>query len=277
MDDEDRNIIMADMEGAYQSTQPATIPNLQQTVNMYFTLMIQIILTDPWISTPQVLNTLVEMGWTGSRHHILRCFGGWQTFSQTIARMEQIRAGAINGRMRGLPVTTSAPPEGQLGRQIPEPDGFIAWWAPQPERAGPPFLFRIAHAGMGELHRYPHSGVYATENSEDDITDPENRPENMKTSLCATPAGQVLYYRRRQQNTNVRPVKKRYACVFPSYPFLPFCFSPSHTRANHLRVRRNLRMEWTHRQHYKINKIETPLPLLSGNCKKQALESNLWM
>ena len=81
--------------------------------------------------------------------------------------------------MSDLPVTTRVPPEGQLGRQIPEPDGFIAWWAPHLEGSDPPFLFRITRAGVGELHRYPHTGVYTAENSEEEFTDSEYHPDNM--------------------------------------------------------------------------------------------------
>ena len=47
MEEEDRNIIMADMEGSYQPVQQVAIPSLQLTINMYVTLMIEIILTDP--------------------------------------------------------------------------------------------------------------------------------------------------------------------------------------------------------------------------------------
>ena len=67
-----------------------------------------------------------------------------------------------------LPIATRFSTEEQFGTVIPEPDGFIAWWAPQVEEDGPPFLFSINRAEKGLLRRYPHMGIYAAENTEDE-------------------------------------------------------------------------------------------------------------
>ena len=174
MEEEDRNIIMADMQGWWQGTQSSMGARDQEEVNIYVTMVLQLILMDPWISTPQVLAGLVEVDWTGSEEGILRCFGGWQTFVQTIDRMETLRAGVINGGMMNLPITTAPPAEGTFGARAPEPDGFIAWWAPQREGGGPPFLFRIMRAGVGVLHRYPHQGIYTADNSEEEMTESDS-------------------------------------------------------------------------------------------------------
>ena len=178
MDEEDRNILMADTEGSWQGTQLSVETRGQEMVNIYVAMALQPILMDPWISTPQILAGLVELNWTGSEARILSCFGGWRIFVQTIDRMETLRAGVLNERVRDFPITTAPPAEAAFGVWIPEPDGFIAWWAPQLERGGPPFLFRIARAGEGMIHRYPHRGAYTVDNSEEDLTDIETHSGN---------------------------------------------------------------------------------------------------
>ena len=171
MEDEDRNIIMADMEGLWLGAQPLASARDQGTVNIYVTMALQLILMNPWISTPQILAGLVEVDWAGSETGILRYFGGWRIFAQTIDRMETLRAGVINERMMDFPITTAPLAEGAFGMRPPEPDGSITWRAPQLERGGPPFLFRIVRAGEGVLHRYPHQGTYSADNSGEEMTD----------------------------------------------------------------------------------------------------------
>ena len=171
MDDEDRNIIMADMEGLWLDAQSPVSTRDQETVNIYVTMALQLILMNPWISAPQILAGLVSVDWAGSETGILRYFGGWQIFAQTIDRMETLRAGVINERMMDFPITTAPLAEGAFGTRPPEPDGFITWWAPQLEGGGPPFLFRIVRAGEGVLHRYPHQGIYTVDNSDEEMTD----------------------------------------------------------------------------------------------------------
>ena len=171
MDEEDRNIIKADMEGFWQGAQTSEINRDQEMVNIYVTMILQLILMNPWISTPQLLASLVSVDWTGSETDILRHFGGWQIFVQTINRMETLRAGVINERMTNFPIATAPLDEGTFGMRPPEPDGFINWWAPQLEGGGPPFLFRIVRAGVGVLHRYPHQDTYTVDNSDEEMTD----------------------------------------------------------------------------------------------------------
>ena len=176
MNEEDRAIIMAEMGGSWQENQTTESSNNQETVNIYVTMILQLILTNPWISTPQILAQLVGLNWMGSETHILNRFGGWRTFARTIDRMETLRAGVLNERMNGFPITTAPLMDGTFGAWIPEPDGFIAWWAPQIEGGGPPFLFKIVRAGDGAIHRYPHQGTYTADNSEEEPSDVETYP-----------------------------------------------------------------------------------------------------
>ena len=173
MNEEDRNIIMADMEGLWQGNQPSETTRDQEMVNIYVTMILQLILMDPWISTSQILAELAELSWTGSEARILSCLGGWRIFVQTIERMETLRTGVLNERVMNFPITTTPPVEGAFGARIPEPDGFIAWWAPQLEGEGPPFMFRIVRAEEGVINRYPHCGSYTVDYSEEDLTDIE--------------------------------------------------------------------------------------------------------
>ena len=178
MDEEDRNIIMADIEGTWYEPSSRPGRNNQERVNIYVTMILQLIFINPNISTMQILDTLSRSPRTESREQILRRFGGWPIFADTIGRMGPLRVGVINERPMGFPVTTRVPEGPGFGETLPDPDGYIAWWAPQTGGGVPPFLFRIRETEAHHLCRYPHQGVYTDTNSEEDSNETETHTED---------------------------------------------------------------------------------------------------
>ena len=160
------DIIMADLEDAWSAGPRSETSALQELVNIYVTIALQLILTDPWISAPQILFRISTLGWAGSREQILRRFGGWGVFSRTIQRMETLRAGAVNDRLMDFPIAAIPLTVSGFGDQLPDIDGYIAWWAPQMEDQDHPFTFSISRARGGVLHRYPHENTDTEESSD---------------------------------------------------------------------------------------------------------------
>ena len=159
---------MADIEGRWYDNIPQQQPerNDQERVNIYTTLIIQLILTNPCISAVQIIDNLSHSPQMESRSQIMRLFRGWNIFVKTIKRMEPLRTAITTGGINKLPVTTRAPVEGEVGETMPEPDGFISWWAPQVDTNLPPFLFSMVQPDEDRLRRYPHQGVYTDDESE---------------------------------------------------------------------------------------------------------------
>ena len=156
MEDEDRWIIMADMQGEWFPEQNSEDPDPQDKVNTYVSMILQLILTNPYISISTILLELVSTDWAGSREQILECFGGWNAFCLTIERMEPLRAAAVNDRLTDFPITTHPLEEHEHLEEPPAIDGHIAWWAPQIGEHAQPFLFSIHRHGGGVLCRFPN-------------------------------------------------------------------------------------------------------------------------
>ena len=169
MNEEDRNIIMADIEGRWYETSPQTGRNDQESVNIYTTLIIQLIVINPYISAAQLLDNISHIPQAGPRSRILRLFGGWDVFVNTVRRMEPLRAGIATGNINNLPITTRAPEHDGMNEALPNPDGHIAWWAPQVGMNAPPFLFRMIQNDDETLRRYPHQGIYTNDHSEESL------------------------------------------------------------------------------------------------------------
>ena len=155
MDEEDRMIILADMQGQWTSDWPSDGMVTQNLVNTYVTMSLQLILTNPYITAKRILYEISSIKSAGPRDQILDIFGGWDVFDLTIHRMEPLRTAAVNKRLKDFPVTTSPLEENGLSEEPPETDGHIAWWAPQVGGPSQPFLFSIRQSGEGMLHRYP--------------------------------------------------------------------------------------------------------------------------
>ena len=178
MNEEGRNIIMADIQGMWYDFTPQPRRNDQEQINIYVTSIIQFIIINPCISAVQILDNLSQIPQVGSRSQILRLFGGWRTFASTIGRMELLRTGIATGRLNNFPVTTRAPEEGEAGGALPVPDGHISWWAPQVGTNTPPFLFRMVQTEGDSLHRYPHWGTYTDDNSEENLNETDSQSED---------------------------------------------------------------------------------------------------
>ena len=149
----------------------------QGIVNMYVTMMLQLIQMDPCMAIPCILEHLATTGPFGTRAEVLEMFGGWKVFCRTAQRMEVVRGKAVSRELRSLPMTTQALEDEQFGYTIPETDGFIAWWAPQIGEGAPPFMFSIRVKEGEGLHRYPHMGAYTDEHATDDEEEPGKEEE----------------------------------------------------------------------------------------------------
>ena len=168
MEEEDRMIIMADMQGQWVDEWPPDVMSTQDWVNTYVTVTLQLILNNPYMTANHILCEISSTTWAGPSDQILECFGGWDIFNHTIQRMEPLRAAVVNERLTDFPVTTCPVGENGLGNGPPEPDGHIAWWAPQTDGQSRPFLFSIHQAGEGVLCRYPAAEEVAGNNQPDE-------------------------------------------------------------------------------------------------------------
>ena len=139
----------------------------QGIINMYVTMMLQLLQLDPYMAIRYILEQLATTGPFFTQTEILEEFGGWTVFRRTLQRMEVVRARVVNDNLTSLPMTTDAPADEPFGLTIPETDGFIAWWAPQVEDGAPPFLFSVRIPEGEELRRYPHMGAYTDEHASD--------------------------------------------------------------------------------------------------------------
>ena len=152
----------------------------QGIVNMYVTMMLQLIQLDPCLPIPDILERLPTTGPFDTKEEILEEFGGWEIFRRTLQRMEVVRGRAMNGKLRTLPMTTNMPEDEPFGYTIPETDGFIAWWAPQMVEGASPFLFSIRPREEDGLCRYPHMGAYTDEY----VSDEDNEPGGEQKEEC---------------------------------------------------------------------------------------------
>ena len=171
MEEEDRMIIMADMHGQWVEEWPPNVMSTQDWVNIYVTVTLQLIISNPYMTATHILSEISSTTWAGSTEQILGCFGGWDIFNRTIQRMEPLRAAAANERLTNFPVTTRPMGANGIGNKPPEPDGHIAWWAPQSDGRSRPFLFSIHQSGEGVLCRYPAAEEVAGNNRHNEASD----------------------------------------------------------------------------------------------------------
>ena len=165
MEEEDRMIILADMQGQWTSEWPSDGMETQNLVNTYVTMSLQLILTNPYITAKRILYEISSITWAGPCDQILDIFGGWGVFDLTIHRMESLRTAAVNKRLKDFPVTTSPLGENGLSEEPPQTDGHIAWWAPQVGGHSQPFLFSIRQWVEGMLRRCPAEKEIEEDNS----------------------------------------------------------------------------------------------------------------
>ena len=129
----------------------------QDGINLCVTVMLQMIIRDPWITVDEILNYLLWIGPHGNTRNLMRMFGGRWTFQQTLERLDIVRQATIQNRLHELPITVE-----RFDGTFPEIPGNIQLWAPQVSEEDHPF----SHAPPGDsmewepLNRYPHEGVY---------------------------------------------------------------------------------------------------------------------
>ena len=180
MEEKDRMIIMADMQGQWVEEWPPNVMSTQDWVNIYVTVTLQLIINNPYMTATRILCEISSTTWAGSSDQILECFGGWDIFNRTIQRMEPLRAAAANERLTNSPVTTCPMGANGIGNKPPEPDGHIAWWAPQIDGQSRPFLFSIHQSGEGMLCRYPVAEEAAGNNRRKEETEGPQQPTSME-------------------------------------------------------------------------------------------------
>ena len=160
-----------DAEG--EETEPGT-SDQQGIVNMYATMMLQLIQLDPYMPIFSILEHLTTTGPFCTKEEILEEFGGWSIFRRTLQRMEMVRGRTVNSKLRTLPMTTGMLEDEPFGYTIPETDGYVAWWAPQMVEGAPPFMFTMRPREEDRLYRYPHMGAYTDEGASDDDNELDN-------------------------------------------------------------------------------------------------------
>ena len=89
----------------------------QGLVDIFATLTLQSVISNPWVTVPEVLETLVRAGPLGSRKEILDAFRGGQSFRATVARTDIARGAALRGELSSLPFTTG-PTAGEFARYV---------------------------------------------------------------------------------------------------------------------------------------------------------------
>ena len=142
----------------------------QDAVDLCVTMMIQIIVHDPWTTVEEILDYVTWIGPEGDVNRLMRLFGGRGIFQRTVARMDIIRQAKIQGRLHELPITAE-----RFNGTIPEIEENILLWAPRVTEGGP--LFRFPPPGGNlpwePLHRYPHEGTQSDDFWEEQETESE--------------------------------------------------------------------------------------------------------
>ena len=131
---------------------------IQDNINVCVTVMIHLLIHDPWITVDEIVNYLLWIGPEGRVDRLMRLFGGRRLFQQTLDRLEIIRQATIQQRLHEIPVG-----EGRFDGTIPEIAAEIHRWAPQVSEGV--LLFEDPAPGESmrrePLYRYPHEGIYS--------------------------------------------------------------------------------------------------------------------
>ena len=130
----------------------------QEGVDLCVTMMMQLMVRDPWITIEEILDYITWIGPEGDINRLMRLFGGRAIFQRTVARMDIIRQAQIQGRLHELPLTTE-----RFNGTIPELEENIHLWAPRVAGGEPFFGFPPPGGNMPwePLFRYPHEGAYS--------------------------------------------------------------------------------------------------------------------
>ena len=148
----------------------ASVPDSfnQEGVNLCVTVMIQLLIRDPWTTVDEILNYLLWIGPHGSARILMRMFGGRRTFQQTLERLEIVRHATIQRRLHELPLEVE-----RFDGTIPEIARNIQLWAPQVNEGDRPFLRAPPGDSMQwePPHRYPHEGMYTDDLWEEQDTE----------------------------------------------------------------------------------------------------------
>ena len=148
----------------------------QDGVNLCVTMIIQLMVYDPWMTIEEIMNYVTWIGPAVSVGGVARMFGGRENLQRTLRRMEIIRQAKIQGKLDLLPIDTEP-----FNGALPEIDGNIYWWAPRVIGGDPHFEHPPPGGNIlwGPLHRCPHEGEYS-----DDYW--EERENESEASLAET-------------------------------------------------------------------------------------------
>ena len=171
---------MEETEDSTTDTDGYPVDDRQGIVDTMVTVMLQLIMEDPWISIPNMMDRMTEFGPLHDRDGIMEVFRGRPIFRRTTSRLEVVRAAAVNGTLRELPISTRVPENERVGVTIPGTDRYIGWWAPQVECDGFIFPVNMITVPGGVLYRYPHEeeDTEAYFRGEDDKSTEEENTED---------------------------------------------------------------------------------------------------
>ena len=153
----------------------------QEGVNLCVTVMMQLIIRDPYVSVDEMMNYLLWIGPHGRVSRLMHMFGGRGLFLRTLNRMEIIRQATIQRRLHELPIDVE-----RFDGTIPEQAGSIQLWAPQVGGGDPPFAHPPPGGAMQwePLNRYPHEGLHSDDFWEEQ--DQEEEEDSMEGSAGGT-------------------------------------------------------------------------------------------
>ena len=126
----------------------------QGIVDHYTTLAIQMILADPWVSVPVMVEYMLSIGPWSVTGDIVSVFRGRVISRSTMNRLNSIRIAVLQGNTEMMPITTEVRDGSKPGY-----DEYVHWWAPY-VRGEDGVLFPIDATNLeGEMApRYPRDG-----------------------------------------------------------------------------------------------------------------------
>ena len=159
------------MASSVGSTEASTRDRRNQDgVNLAATMIIQMLIHDPWQPVEEILDFVTWIGPARTVQELMQMFGGRRNLQLTLERLEIIRQARRQDTMSLLPIDAEP-----FNGTLPEIDGNIHLWAPRVIGGEPPFRYPPPGETMqgGPLNRYPHEGAYTDDFWEEQESDDE--------------------------------------------------------------------------------------------------------
>ena len=133
----------------------------QDLIEHYTAVMLQKVISDPYVSAPEMMEVLRGGGPYESRQTVLQVIGGRDIFRSTGRRMYLVRRATLEGTLGGLPVEIRPFPWEEVGGTVPGTERFVESWAPW--KTDGEFLFEedpMFDDNAEDIPRCPHMGEY---------------------------------------------------------------------------------------------------------------------